>query len=190
MGVRSAAIVSGHSRIHERLERELAALKHAEACLLFPSGFVANLAAITALASDEQVAIFSDELNHASLIDGCRLARTRGASVHVYKHCDYAHLSDLLQHKGVGKRKLVVTDGVFSMDGDCADVQVCFSQLALISRLKLCHSYCIGRCRRILKKSVNFPVCTSMPPSRLLCEVYLVVPQHVGSVLKQHLLLL
>lgn len=127
MGVRSAAIVSGHSTIHERLEHELAVLKHAEACLLFPSGFAANLAAITALASDGKVAIFSDELNHASLIDGCRLARTRGASVHVYKHCDYTHLSELLQQKGAGRRKLVVTDGVFSMDGDSVDVKVCLS---------------------------------------------------------------
>jgi 8-amino-7-oxononanoate synthase len=134
MGVRSAAIVSGHSRIHERLERELAGLKHTEACLLYPSGFAANLAAITALASDEHVAIFSDALNHASLIDGCRLARTRGASVHVYRHCDYGHLAELIQQKGVGKRKLVVTDGVFSMDGDCADVKV---RLSLISPLVL-----------------------------------------------------
>ena len=136
MGVRSAAIVSGHSRVHERLERELAALKHSQACLLFPSGFAANLAAITALASDDQVAIFSDELNHASLIDGCRLARTRGATLHVFRHCDYSHLSSLLQHTEGGKRKLIVTDGVFSMDGDCADMQVC-CQLSLISHAKL-----------------------------------------------------
>lgn len=137
MGVRSAAIVSGHSKVHERLEHELAALKHAQTCLLFPSGFAANLAAITALASDGKVAIFSDELNHASLIDGCRLARLRGASVHVFRHCDYNHLSDLLQHKGLGKRKLVVTDGVFSMDGDCADVQVSSCQLSPICHSKL-----------------------------------------------------
>lgn len=124
MGVRSAAIVSGHSAVHERLERELATLKHTEACLLFPSGFAANLTAVTALASDNQVAIFSDELNHASLIDGCRMARSRGASLHIYRHCDYSHLSQLLQESGADKRKLVVTDGVFSMDGDCADIRV------------------------------------------------------------------
>lgn len=124
MGPRSAAIVAGHTSLHERLECRLAKLKHTEACLLFPTGFAANLAAITALAMDSSVAIFSDELNHASLIDGCRLARARGVQTHVYRHKDYAHLHHLLEEHRSKPRKLIVTDGVFSMDGDVADLTV------------------------------------------------------------------
>jgi 7-keto-8-aminopelargonate synthetase-like enzyme len=142
MGVRSAAIVAGHSSVHERLERSLAALKHAEACLLFPTGYAANLAAITALSVDGRVAIFSDELNHASLIDGCRLAKTRGATLHVYRHQDYAHLGQLLAQHSTNERKLVVTDGVFSMDGDIVDVQVLAVGAAFCFEWFLCVSVC------------------------------------------------
>lgn len=124
MGPRSAAIVAGHTSLHERLECRLASLKKTEACLLFPTGFAANVATISALATDSTVAIFSDELNHASLIDGCRLARLRGVQTHVFRHKDYGHLRDLLQEHHGRPRKLVVTDGVFSMDGDIADLQV------------------------------------------------------------------
>lgn len=126
MGPRSAAIVAGHTSLHERLERRLASLKHAEACLLFPTGFAANVAAICALAMDSSVAIFSDELNHASLIDGCRLARARGVQTHVFGHKNYRQLQDLLDEHRTTPRKLVVTDGVFSMDGDIADLKVRF----------------------------------------------------------------
>eukprot|EP00892_Ulva_mutabilis_P006620 jgi/Ulvmu1/432/UM001_0439.1 len=122
-GPRSAAIVAGHTSLHETLERRLASLKKAQACLLFPTGFAANVATISALAADSSVALFSDELNHASLIDGCRLARNRGAQTHVFRHRDYHHLHALLQQHSDRPRKIVVTDGVFSMDGDLADLQ-------------------------------------------------------------------
>lgn len=126
MGPRSSAIVAGHTSLHERLERRLAALKHAEACLLFATGFAANVATIGALAMDSSVAIFSDELNHASLIDGCRLARARGVQTHIFRHKNYGQLQDLLEKHRTAARKLVVTDGVFSMDGDTADLKVRF----------------------------------------------------------------
>jgi Aminotransferase class I and II len=96
----------------------------------FPSrhacaGFAANVATITALCQDGDVVIFADELNHASLIDGCKLAAKRGASIQIYRHLDYDHLDSLLASKGTQRRRLVITDGVFSMDGDVADMSVC-----------------------------------------------------------------
>ena len=139
MGPRSAAIVAGHTSLHERLECRLASLKKAEACLLFPTGFSANIAAISALATDSAAALFSDELNHASLIDGCRLARIRGVQTHVFRHKDYHHLHELLhEHRDI-PRKLVATDGVFSMDGDIADLKVLFLAKAACT-LKICRS--------------------------------------------------
>ncbi len=98
-----------------RLEAELARFHHAEAALLFNSGYQANLGVLSALAGPED-AIFSDALNHASLIDGCRLSR---AKVHVYAHGDPADLDDRLA-KHPARRRFVVTDTVFSMDGDLA----------------------------------------------------------------------
>lgn len=124
MGPRTAPLVAGHTTLHARLERELALLKNAESCLLFPTGFAACMAAVSALAADSRAAVFSDALNHASLIDGCRLASRRGAETYIYRHRDYQHLRELLiKHKDV-PNKLVVTDGVFSMDGDVADLKV------------------------------------------------------------------
>jgi 7-keto-8-aminopelargonate synthetase-like enzyme len=87
-------------------------------------GFSANMAAVAALTMDGQVDIFSDALNHASLIDGCKLAARQGAKLHIFRHRDYNHLEDLLKQSISGRRKLVITDGVFSMDGDIADIQV------------------------------------------------------------------
>ena len=91
------------------------------------AGYAANIATIAALASSSNVHIFADALNHASLIDGCRLAQSRGAALSVFRHCDYKHLRQLLREErrstAEGRRAVVVTDGVFSMDGDVADLQ-------------------------------------------------------------------
>lgn len=106
--------------MHRELEVELAQLKGTEECLLFPSGFAANMAVMASLASSEDVHVFSDELNHASIIDGLRLAVRDPGRRHVYRHKDMAHLEELLTSVPSGVRKLVVTDTVFSMDGDVA----------------------------------------------------------------------
>lgn len=116
-GAGASALVSGHLPPLRALERDLARWEGAEAALVFSSGFAANLAVLGALAGPGS-AVFSDELNHASLIDGCRLSR---ATVHVYRHGDAGHLEDLLRHTaGTAARRLIVTDTVFSMDGDLA----------------------------------------------------------------------
>ena len=114
-GSGSARLISGGVRLHEELESRLAAFKGTEAALLFSSGYLANLGTISALVGRGD-AIFSDELNHASIIDGARLS---GAQVHVYRHADATHLGELLA-SSVAERRLVVTDAVFSMDGDLA----------------------------------------------------------------------
>lgn len=113
-GTGSARLITGAQRPHEELESQLAALKQTEAALLFSSGYLANIGTIQALAGPQD-AIFSDELNHASIIDGCRLSK---AKTYVYRHTDTGHLRDLLRANA--RRKLVVTDTVFSMDGDLA----------------------------------------------------------------------
>jgi glycine C-acetyltransferase len=103
--------------LHLELERRLAAFKDVEACITFQSGFAANLGAIPALVGKDD-AIFSDELNHASIIDGCRLS---GAKTIRYAHCDPADLQRVLQEQRAAyPRAMVITDGVFSMDGDVA----------------------------------------------------------------------
>jgi 8-amino-7-oxononanoate synthase len=117
-GPRGSSLVCGYTKHHEALEAELATLMRTEFALLFPTGYAANLSVLTSL-SDPDTAIFSDELNHASIIDGCRMARERGASVHVYRHADEEHLEELLGSSSA-LRKLIVTDAVFSMDGDLA----------------------------------------------------------------------
>ena len=114
-GAGASPLVSGHSQAHENLERALAGLLGAESSLVFPSGFAANTATIAAVARSDD-AIYSDERNHASLIDGCRLAR---AAVHVYPHRDLQALERLLATT-TARRKLVVTDTLFSMDGTIA----------------------------------------------------------------------
>lgn len=121
-GPRASALVSGYTHAHRELERELAALKKSEEALVLPTGYAANLAVLGALADSPSCAIFSDELNHASIVDGARLAaRGAGASLHVYRHCDLAHLETLLA-ASTAPRKLIVSDSLFSMDGDYADV--------------------------------------------------------------------
>jgi 8-amino-7-oxononanoate synthase len=119
-GAGSARLVTGGLTVHDELEARLAAFKGAEAALLFSSGYLANLGTVAALVGPGD-AVFSDALNHASIIDGCRLSR---AGVHVYRHADAGHLEDRLAawRRGApaAARALVVTDSVFSMDGDVA----------------------------------------------------------------------
>ncbi|HMC82620.1 MAG TPA: aminotransferase class I/II-fold pyridoxal phosphate-dependent enzyme, partial [Candidatus Polarisedimenticolia bacterium] len=118
LGVGPAAVrtIAGTMSIHRDLESKLAHFKGVEATLSFQSGFAANLAALGALTGPEDT-IFSDELNHASIIDGCRLSR---AKVVRYAHADPEDLRQKLLSEGRSRRRLVVTDGVFSMDGDIA----------------------------------------------------------------------
>ncbi|HWX96827.1 MAG TPA: 8-amino-7-oxononanoate synthase [Solirubrobacteraceae bacterium] len=122
VGAGASRLVSGTMTIHRRLEERLAAFVGSEACLLFGSGYLANLGVIGALAGRGDT-VFSDELNHASIVDGCRLSR---AEVVVYRHADVEHLHWCLYHHGRRDgqgRQLIVTDSVFSMDGDVAPRQ-------------------------------------------------------------------
>ncbi len=114
-GAGASRLVSGNMRIHRRLEERLADFKGYESALLFGSGFLANTGVIQALAKPGEV-VFSDALNHASIVDGCRLA---GAETFVYDHADMDHLAWGLR-EAEGRGSLIVTDGVFSMDGDVA----------------------------------------------------------------------
>jgi glycine C-acetyltransferase len=103
--------------IHDELERRFAAFKHADAALLFPSGFAANAGTVAAVLGPEDV-IVSDRLNHASIIDGARLSK---AKIAVFDHADAAHADRLLTETVAdARRQLLITDGVFSMDGDIA----------------------------------------------------------------------
>jgi glycine C-acetyltransferase/8-amino-7-oxononanoate synthase len=115
VGAGASRLVSGTMTIHRRLEERLASFEHRQAALLFGSGYHANLGVISALARRGDV-VFSDELNHASIVDGCRLSR---ADVFVYDHADLEHLEWGLR-EAEGRGALIVTDGVFSMDGDVA----------------------------------------------------------------------
>jgi 8-amino-7-oxononanoate synthase len=131
LGTSSGAsrLISGSMSIHHELEGRLAEFEGTEAALLFGSGYLANTGAIAALARRGEV-VFSDELNHASIIDGCRLA---GAETFVYRHCDTEHLEWGLG-RAAGRGALIVTDGVFSMDGDIAPLD----DLAILARRHGC----------------------------------------------------
>jgi glycine C-acetyltransferase len=116
-GAGSGAVrtISGTMKLHLDLERRIAAFKNVEACVVFQSGFAANAGTVSAILSPEDH-IISDELNHASIIDGCRLSK---AKIHVFRHRDAGHAEEKLQAlAGVAGHKLLITDGVFSMDGD------------------------------------------------------------------------
>jgi glycine C-acetyltransferase len=118
-GVGPAAVrsIAGTTDLHVQLEQRLAKFKGAEDVITFQSGFTANLGTISALVGKEDV-IFSDRLNHASIIDGCRLS---GAKIVAYEHNDPSALEDAIkEHASNFRRALIVTDGVFSMDGDIA----------------------------------------------------------------------
>jgi glycine C-acetyltransferase len=116
VGPGAVRTIAGTTTLHVELEERLAAFKQAEACLSFQSGFSANLATIPALVGPGDV-IFSDELNHASIIDACRLSR---ATVMRYAHNDVNDLRRQIENATQMRRGLIVTDGVFSMDGDIA----------------------------------------------------------------------
>jgi len=115
VGAGASRLVSGNMTVHRRLEAELADFEGSEACLLFGSGYLANAGIISTLAREGDV-VLSDSLNHASIVDGCRLAKAR---TFVYDHCDVEHLEYGLR-EAAGRAALIVTDGVFSMDGDVA----------------------------------------------------------------------
>lgn len=116
-GAGSGAVrtITGTMDLHMKLERRIAAFKHTEACVVFQSGFTANAGTVSSILTPDDH-IISDELNHASIIDGCRLSR---AKIHVFRHRDVAHAAEVLEGlKDKLGHKLLVTDGVFSMDGD------------------------------------------------------------------------
>jgi len=117
-GAGASRLISGNMQPHTRLEKRLAAFKGYESALLFGSGYLANTGTVAALAGRGEI-VFSDELNHASIIDGCRLSR---AETFVYRHGDVEHLAWGLREAG-GRGALIVTDGVFSMDGDVAPLE-------------------------------------------------------------------
>ncbi|HUN83029.1 MAG TPA: glycine C-acetyltransferase [Terracidiphilus sp.] len=121
LGVGSGAVrtIAGTMRIHMELEEKIARFKNVEACVVFQSGFTANAGTVSAILGKEDF-ILSDELNHASIIDGARLSR---AKIKVFRHKDMAHCEELLKEvAGEPGHKLVITDGVFSMDGDIGPV--------------------------------------------------------------------
>jgi len=121
LGVGSGAVrtIAGTMRIHMELEEKIACFKNVEACVVFQSGFAANAGTVSAILGKDDF-ILSDELNHASIIDGARLSR---AKIKVFRHKDVAHCEELLKElQNEPGHKLVITDGVFSMDGDIGPV--------------------------------------------------------------------
>ncbi|MFB3785643.1 MAG: 8-amino-7-oxononanoate synthase [bacterium] len=124
LGSGASRLVTGNLVIHQELEKLLAEWKGTEAALVFPSGYQANVGVISALAGKGDV-VFSDKWNHASIVDGCLLS---GAAFYRYQHANLDDLKSLLQDKR-GRKKLIITDGVFSMDGDLAPL-VDLSRLA------------------------------------------------------------
>ncbi len=117
-GVGPAAVrtIAGTTTLHKELERKLALFKEVESTITFQSGFCANLAVIPAIVGEGDV-VFSDELNHASIIDGCRLSK---AKIVRYEHCNPKNLETKISEEKNARRRLIITDGVFSMEGDIA----------------------------------------------------------------------
>ena len=125
-GSGASPLLTGHATSHRRLEAQLAEFEGTEAALLFSSGFAANVGAVAALVGAGDV-VFNDAKNHASLLDGARLSR---ADVRVYPHADWQRLDELLARSTHYRRRLVVTDALFSMDGDLAPL----AELAEVTR--------------------------------------------------------
>lgn len=124
-GSPASRLLRGHLEIHDRAEKAMAEWLDAQAALLFPSGWQANQAALTALASSEDI-VFSDELNHASLIDGCRLTK---AVTRIFSHNDPSDLRSLLTKAGPARRRFIVVESAYSMEGDRAPLET-FAELA------------------------------------------------------------
>jgi 8-amino-7-oxononanoate synthase len=118
-GATASRLMSGHLQLHEELETDLARMVGTEAALVFGSGFLANLGVLTALAGEDDE-IFADQLNHASLIDGTRLSRAKS---YRYQHRDLNHLESLLKKSKTRGHRLIVSDSLFSMDGDIAPLE-------------------------------------------------------------------
>ncbi len=131
LGSGASRLLSGGTDLNSKLEGIIAQLKGTESALIFNSGYTANISVIPAIA-DENDIIFSDELNHASIVDGCRLSRAKKI---IYKHVDIQHLSSLIK-KESGKKKIIITDTVFSMDGDIAPINdlydICLKNNAIL----------------------------------------------------------
>ena len=171
-GAGASRLISGNMTIHRRLEERIAEFKHSEACVLFGSGYLANTGIIQTLAREGDV-VFSDALNHASIVDGCRLA---GARTFVYDHRDMEHLEWGLREAG-GRGALIVTDGVFSMDGDIAplaeivelahrnDARVMVDDAHGLGALGPGGRGSVAAARTLLPTSVSVPV-TKMPRMR------------------------
>ncbi len=121
-GASGSRLLTGNCQLYTNLESKIAEVKGTEAALVFSSGYLANIGTIPALAGDGDL-ILSDALNHASIIDGCRLSK---ANTQIYRHHDIVHLESLLSQSATFRRKLIVTDGVFSMDGNIAPLpEIC-----------------------------------------------------------------
>lgn len=119
VGARASALVAGRTEWHARLEQALARFEGQEAAIFFPTGYAANVGTIAALV-DENDVVFCDRLNHASLIDGCRLS---GAKLRVFRHSELDTFERELHKAADFRRRLIVTDAVFSMDGDVAPLR-------------------------------------------------------------------
>ena len=115
-GTGGSRLVTGTSDLHNKLERKIAKFKKTQDAIIFSSGYLANIGVISSIARKGDL-IFSDELNHASLIDGARMSK---ANIIIYRHCDMTHLEDELKKIKPNVRKIIITDSVFSMDGDIA----------------------------------------------------------------------
>ncbi len=121
-GASASRLMSGNCHLYTELEAKIAEAKGTEAALVFGSGYLANIGTIPVLAGEADL-ILSDALNHASIIDGCRLSQ---ATKQIYRHCDVEHLESLLAQSMKFRHRLIVTDGVFSMDGDIAPLpEIC-----------------------------------------------------------------
>lgn len=115
-GASGSRLMTGNCQLYTALESKIATVKSTEAAIVFSAGYLANVSTIPVLVGEDDL-ILSDALNHASIIDGCRLSK---ATRQIYRHCDVAHLKELMANSARFKRRLIITDGVFSMDGDIA----------------------------------------------------------------------